>query len=236
MHKPAISAARMQQIDRLCVRQYGIPVLLLMENAGRAVAEAVRGLARRRGGRQVVALCGSGNNGGDGVVAARYLHEWGFHVRVAWMKNPTRWEDDLEQHYRMAKASGVPFHSYSALPRSSLRKADVLIDALLGTGTRGEIHGAYREAIEAINQAHRPVVAVDIPSGLDADSGKPLGLAVKARITVTMAIPKKGMLQNAAHRYVGRLVIADIGIPKKLLEVNRNGIRRAQGHSHSASR
>jgi hydroxyethylthiazole kinase-like uncharacterized protein yjeF len=213
----AITTARMQQIDRLAIRRYGIPVLLLMDNAGRAVAEATRDLARLTAGRRIIILCGSGNNGGDGVVAARYLHGWGYRVQVWWIKNPRLWDGDLAQHYRMAKALGVPFEAYPLQPVKRLRRSSVIVDALLGTGTQGEIRGHYRDAIGAINQAHRPVVAVDIPSGLDSDSGKPLGVAVKARVTVTMAAPKKGLVQPIARPYIGRLVIVDIGLPKKLI-------------------
>jgi len=210
----SLSTTQMQRIDRLAVERYGIPVLLLMENAGRAVAEAVRLHAPRP--IRVIVLCGSGNNGGDGVVAARYLHHWGYRAQVWWMKNPSLWSGDIGQHYRMAKAQGVRFHAFQEMTASRLRRADVLIDALLGTGTHGEIQGAYRTAIEAIHRAHRSVVAVDIPSGLDADTGKPLGIAVRAKITVTMAAAKKGLMQASARPYVGRLIVADIGIPKPL--------------------
>jgi NAD(P)H-hydrate epimerase len=213
----ALSTAQMQQVDHLAVRRYKLPVLLLMENAGRAVAEAARDLARRLGGQRLIVLCGSGNNGGDGVVAARYLHHWGYRVQVLWIKNPRSWSGDIGQHFRITKAFGVRFRAFQGIPSSTLRKSSLLIDALLGTGTRGEIRGSYRTAIETINQAHRPVVAIDIPSGLDADTGKPLGIAVKAKITVTMVAAKKGLLKASARPYVGRLIIADIGIPKKLL-------------------
>ena len=217
----ALTSAQMQRVDQQTVSRFGIPVLLLMENAGRAVAEAARAILQRKRGRNVIVLCGSGHNGGDGVVAARYLHKWGYRVQVWWLKNPRRWEGDVAQHYRMAKRTGVRFASFEKIPASKriprLRRADLLIDALLGTGTRGEIHGLYRDAIACINRSRRPVVAVDIPSGLDSDRGTPLGIAVKARVTVTMAAAKTGLLKPAARPYVGRLIIADIGIPRTLL-------------------
>jgi ADP-dependent NAD(P)H-hydrate dehydratase / NAD(P)H-hydrate epimerase len=217
----AITAARMRRADRLTISRYGIPVLLLMENAGRAVAEATRALLKKKRGRRVIVLCGSGHNGGDGVVAARYLHNGGYGVEVWWIKNPGRWQGDIALHYRMAKRLGVRFRAFVSLSpvlrRRRLRRAAVLVDALLGTGTRGEIRGLYREAIEAIRHARRPVVAVDIPSGLDADSGRPLGIAVQADVTVTMAAPKIGLAKPIARPYVGQLVVADIGIPQALL-------------------
>jgi NAD(P)H-hydrate epimerase len=187
-----------------------------MDNAGRVVAESARDAIKRTSGRRVAVFCGSGHNGGDGVAAARYLRNWGYRVQVLWMKNPRLWEGDVAQHYHMAKAMGVVFKSYHGMTASK-HKADLIIDALLGTGTRGEIHGPYRDAIETINRSRRPVIAVDIPSGLDADTGKPLGVAVKATLTVTMAAPKQGMLKPSSRPYVGKLLIADIGIPKRLL-------------------
>jgi hydroxyethylthiazole kinase-like uncharacterized protein yjeF len=214
----ALTSSQMKRVDALTVSRFGIPVLVLMENAGRAVAEATRKLIR---GKRIVVLCGSGHNGGDGVVAARYLHDWGYKVKVWWVKNPQEWEGDVAQHYQIAKRLGVSFESFARIPQthrvSRLRQSNLLIDALLGTGTRGEIRGLYRDAIEAINQSHRPVVAVDIPSGLDSDRGLALGIAVKAKVTVTMAAAKTGLLKPAARPYVGRLIVADIGIPHALL-------------------
>jgi NAD(P)H-hydrate epimerase len=203
----------MRRIDQLAVKRYGLPVLLLMENAGRAVAEVAREMLRRRGGKNVIVLCGSGHNGGDGVVAARYLRNWGYRVQVLYLKNPRYWKGDVAQHYQIAKRCGVRFMPFRPSPHV-FRSANVLVDALLGTGTSGEICGPYRDAIMAMNASHRPIVAVDIPSGLDADTGKPLGLAVEADLTVTMAFAKKGLLQPGARPYAGKLVIANIGIPQ----------------------
>src|SRR5258708_36832242 len=97
----ALTTTQMQRIDRLTIEKYGIPVLILMDNAGRAVAEAARQIGRR----SYIVLCGSGNNGGDGVAAARYLHNWGRRVQVWWLKNPNLWEGDVTQHYQIAKKS-----------------------------------------------------------------------------------------------------------------------------------
>jgi hydroxyethylthiazole kinase-like uncharacterized protein yjeF len=234
---PSVTVAQMQRIEQQAITRLGMSVLMLMENAGRAVAETVRLVSAERrvegsGKRftpdrrtahppfRIIVLCGSGNNGGDGVVAARYLKGWGYPVRVWWVKNPKHWEGDVAWHYQLAKRVGVPFEPFAAKTARQhlfeLGKSNLVIDALLGTGTRGEIRGLYREAIECINAVHRTVIAVDIPSGLDADSGKPSGVAVKATWTVTMALAKKGLLQRRAKPYVGRLIVADIGIPLSL--------------------
>lgn len=216
----ALTTTQMQRLDQLAQRRYGLPVLLLMENAGRAVAGAARQLLRARHGK-IIAVCGGGNNGGDGVVAARYLHGWGYLVKVFWLKNPTLWDGDLATHYRIAKRCGVSFKSFRRIPPrrrvSELRKADLLIDALLGIGTVGLLRVPFFDAIAAMNASRKPIVAVDLPSGLDPDAGRPTEIAVKARVTVTMAVPKKGLLARHARRFVGKLVVADIGIPQALL-------------------
>ena len=211
----------MRRADRLAVRRYGIPGLLLMENAGRAVAEGVRKLQRDSRQKRIILLCGGGNNGGDGIVAARYLHDWGCDVQVFWVNNPKNLQDDAGRHYQIARRTGVRFKSFVGIPMRRrvpvLRRASILVDALLGTGTKGKIRDPYRQAILSLNAARRPIVAVDIPSGLDADTGKPLGLAVKARLTVTMAAAKTGLVAAAAKPFVGKLIVADIGIPRKIL-------------------
>jgi hydroxyethylthiazole kinase-like uncharacterized protein yjeF len=210
-----VTTARMQRADRLAAQRFGIPVLMLMENAGRAVADAVPKPGR------VIVLCGNGNNGGDGVAAARTLHYRGHRVEVWWLKDPQLWKGSLALHYQMARRCGVRFKSFGRIPvarrAAQLRQADAIIDALLGTGTQGEIQGIYREAIEAINQARRPVVSIDLPSGLNADTGDPLGVAVRAKLTLTLAAAKKGLVRPSARRYVGKLIVVDIGIPTSLL-------------------
>jgi hydroxyethylthiazole kinase-like uncharacterized protein yjeF len=213
----SVSTVEMRRLDRRAIERFGIPVLLLMDNAGRCVAEAARQRIRRSRNRKIVVLCGGGNNGGDGVAAARYLRGWGYSTNVLWLKNPMEWKGDLALHYDMAKRAGVRFESFMKMKHAAsqrlLGEAAVLIDALLGTGTKGDIRETTRAAIAAINAAHRPVVAVDIPSGLDADSGDALGTAVRASVTVTMAAPKTGLLRRHARQFVGKLVVADIGIP-----------------------
>ena len=241
----ALTTTQMQRLDRLTVKRYGVPVLLLMENAGRAVAETTREWLRKKRGRTALILTGSGHNGGDGIVAARYLGNWGYQVKVLWVKDPALLEGDAGTHYRIAQRFGVPFqpfllssrHAVSRDPsyradligpglriagatesRRNLQQADVLVDALLGTGLKGVVRDPYASAITAINASRRPIIAVDIPSGLDANTGKPLGMAVKASVTVTMAAPKIGLLLPSAKPFVGRLKVADIGIPKKLIQ------------------
>jgi hydroxyethylthiazole kinase-like uncharacterized protein yjeF len=213
----AVTSAQMRRIDHIAIERLKIPVLLLMDNAGRSVAEIARDLLMKRKGRKVIVLCGGGNNGGDGVVAARYLQGWDYNVTVIWLKNPTAWKNDLAMHYQIAKRCGVSFFSLVRIPIKRrariLGQADLLIDALLGTGTSGPLRPPMPEAIAAMNAARKPIIAVDLPSGLDADTGRVKDIAVKASVTITFHAPKTGLFNPAAHPYVGRLIIADIGIP-----------------------
>jgi hydroxyethylthiazole kinase-like uncharacterized protein yjeF len=216
----ALTSAQMRRVDRIAVKQLKIPVLLLMDNAGRCVAEAARQLLVKSHGKKVVVLCGGGNNGGDGVVAARYLKGWGYPVKVFYLKHPGQWTDDLRIHFQIAKRCGVPFVSLRHFTRARLvkvlRQSDLLIDALLGTGTRGPLRGPVFDEIAALNASRRPVVAIDLPSGLDPDTGDVVSIAVRARLTVSMAAPKTGLLRPRARPYVGRMIIADIGIPQSI--------------------
>ena len=210
----------MRRVDQIAVHRYGIPVLLLMDNAGRCVAEAVRTLKADRK-EKIIVLTGGGTNGGEGIAAARYLKGWGYPVDVLWLKNPAGWTGSPALHYAIARRLGVRFRPFLGIPAArrihELHRAGVIVDALLGTGAQGPLRVPCFDAIATINASHRPVVAVDLPSGLNADSGRPLEIAVKAKITVTLAAPKRGLLKRSAKPYVGRLVVGDIGLPHDLL-------------------
>jgi NAD(P)H-hydrate epimerase len=196
----------MREIDRRAIEEYGVPSPALMENAGRAVADAVRALDPMR--RRVLLVCGRGNNGGDGFVAARHLANGGFEAMLLLAEGEPR--GDAELMARSARRMCAVVSSMLAV------SPDLIVDALYGTGLTRPVEGPARELIRRINGAQVPVVAVDVPSGLDADTGRVLGEAVRATVTVTMGLPKVGF--ERAAEYVGRLVVADIGIPRALLE------------------
>ncbi len=212
----ALTTTQMRRLERRAIEYYRIPAFLLMDHAGRAVADAARQILHRRQGL-ILVMVGGGNNGGDGVAAARYLQGWGFEVSACWLTNPRDWKGSLARHFALARRVGVRFRSFSQIPAKrrvpELRKAAVIIDSLLGIGTVGPLRVEMIEAITNINAATRPVVSVDLPSGMDPDSGKVAETAVKAKVTVTMTAPKKGLLAREARAYVGRLRVADIGIP-----------------------
>jgi NAD(P)H-hydrate epimerase len=206
-----VTADEMRRLDAHAVSQLGIPALMLMDHAGRAVAEEARRMLRNRKGR-VFAVCGGGNNGGDGIVAARWLHGWGIESRVLWLRDPAEWKGSGALHAAIAHRMGVPMEPFSD-SASRIKDAALLIDALLGIGFEGRVREPYAEAIRAMNESRKPIIAVDIPSGLNADTGFAEGETVKARLTVTFAQAKRGLLAPDAKAYVGRLIVADIGIP-----------------------
>ncbi|MCS7301392.1 MAG: NAD(P)H-hydrate dehydratase, partial [Fimbriimonadales bacterium] len=197
----------------------GIPSLVLMERAGYGVFQRVAEWFAPIASKHIAVLVGKGNNGGDGMVAARYLHEAGAKVHLWLTCSPDEFRGDAAVQWRIIQAYGIPALPAPDAPDPALfRDEDLLIDALLGIGVRGAVSEPLRSLIDAVNRSGRPIVAVDIPSGLDADTGEAHGVAIQATYTVTMALPKAGFFQNDGVRCVGRWAIAPIGIPPHRLE------------------
>lgn len=216
-----VTAAEMRAIDKAAVEQYGIPEIILMEHAGVALAEHAWHLVNGSTRRRVVIFVGKGNNGGDGCVAARHLHNRGATVRIILIDARDKLGRACARQLEMVERLGIEIIQ---LTKQTERKvhfhtaaADLVIDALLGTGARGAPKGAVRSAIEMINEAATKVLAADLPSGVDADTGAVAGVAVRADETVTFAMPKVGLLFGAGRELAGRWVVADIGLPKPLL-------------------
>ncbi len=218
-HFRPISSAGMRKLDRLAAENFAMPALLLMENAGRAVALAARRMARGSK-KPIVIFCGGGNNGGDGLAAARYLSNWGYAVKLVLDRSPKRYEGDALVQWNAAKCLKIPFqifHSRQKLLQFITQRPVAAVDALLGTGFHGPLKDAMLPLIDAVNGLACPVIAVDVPSGLDADSGSVRSAAVKARLTVTLGLPKTGLLRSKANFFVGKLLVADIGFPRPLV-------------------
>jgi len=215
-----VSAHEMRTIDRTTIEKYGVPGPVLMEAAGRGAAEVIARLRPPRGSR-VAVVCGSGNNGGDGYVIARHLHNWGAHVRLYRCAARDAIRGDADVHLTIIERMGLRVvdasGGASAIDDFALR-ADVLVDALLGTGLKTEVTGVLRDVIDLLNGLPGLRVAVDIPSGLDADRGVPLGACFKADHTVTFAFPKPGLVGDPGYQRVGRLHVVDIGVPRGLGE------------------
>lgn len=207
-----VGSAEMREIDRTAIEALGVPALALMERAGAAVAGAARELARPEG--RVVVVCGGGNNGGDGYVAARLLRAEGREVRVVALVPPERLSADARAVRARAAAAAVPIDDAAVAVGAG--KGDVVVDAIFGTGLARAPEGVFADAIAAIDAARLAgarVVAVDVPSGLSADTGRPLGPCVRADRTVTFAFSKRGLVLHPGAALAGEVTVADIGIP-----------------------
>ena len=198
----------------------GVDTLQLMECAGRSVAEVVvrEVFDGQAEGRRVAVIAGSGGKAGDGFCAARHLTYWGCRVDV-YLAAPRIEHPDAAKQLEALQWMDLSIsikraRSVEDFPRD-LEGYDVVIDALLGTGVRGRVRGLYADVIELINSFNGPRVSIDLPSGLDPDTGRVLGVAVRATITVTLHKPKRGLLEPSASSYVGKLVVVDIGVPKE---------------------
>ncbi len=210
-----VSAEEMRRLDEKAIREYGIPSLLLMENAGRGVAEAIQ--SAFGSGLSISVFCGKGNNGGDGFVCARHLYNRGFAVQVLLFAESQELKEDAKLNFDILNKMRLPlFRNPKDIP-FLIQSSEVLVDALFGVGLRRELSGIFREAVEAINSAGKKVVSIDVPSGLDSDSGRVLGAAVKADRTFTLALPKRGFYVGDGPAHAGEIHVIDIGIPRDLL-------------------
>ncbi|MBL8037575.1 NAD(P)H-hydrate dehydratase [Nitrospira sp. CMX1] len=212
-----ITAAQMQALDRRTIGEAGIPATTLMERAGSGVASCIEQWVGTVSGKTITVVCGKGNNGGDGFVAARLLRRRHAKVRVLAMTPVSELSRDAALMYRQftktaGRSSVLPYKSKD-MARALLQESDLLVDALLGTGLSSVVTGRYGEVIESMNELNRPVVAVDVPSGLHADTGMALGQAVRASLTVTFGLPKVGLYHNQGIDLAGDIHLVDIGIP-----------------------
>ncbi|MGE5414661.1 MAG: NAD(P)H-hydrate epimerase, partial [Syntrophomonadaceae bacterium] len=217
---PVLDARAMRAADAETIRS-GTPSEELMENAAASIVAALA--EAYPGWRRVAVVCGPGNNGGDGLAAARGLAQRGLRVSLFTLGDPDRYRGDPAANLVRARAFGlVPVALYgrggfAALERA-LAESDGVVDALFGTGLARPLGGAARRAVRALDRSGRPVVAADVPSGLASDAGAPIGAAVRAALTVALAAPKPCHLLPLASGLCGRLVVADIGIPRAVLE------------------
>ena len=213
---PFISTDQMREVDRAMIEDYGITLVQMMENAGRALAHLAR--SRFLGGdprnRRVVVLAGPGGNGDGGLVCARRLHSWGAEVRVWLSASPSRLDEVPRRQLTILERMGVPVNP--AGDDVELPPADLIVDALIGYSLRGAPRGASAALIRAANGHGAPVLALDAPSGVDTTVGTVYDPAVQASATLTLALPKVGLRAPAAAPYVGELYLADIGVPPGL--------------------
>ncbi|MBU1932562.1 MAG: NAD(P)H-hydrate epimerase [Candidatus Omnitrophica bacterium] len=205
----AISVAEMRELDRRTIEDFGIPSIVLMENAGRRVSDVAMEMLKARTGSRAAIFCGTGNNGGDGFVAARYLARQGIVAEVYITGESSRVKDDPLINLNILRKMGVVVKEISDGREVT---GDLIIDSMLGIGVKGEVKEPVRSVIADLNKRNIPVLSVDVPSGLDADTGKILGEAVKAKTTVTMQFPKKGFYVSEGPERAGEILVVDIGI------------------------
>jgi len=217
----SLTRAEVREIDRLAAAEYGLPGIVLMENAG---ANAARLLAARGVAGPVTVVCGPGNNGGDGFVIARHLELHGCAVRLLLACDVDHFDGDAAVNARVAVRAGLPIEPLAAAGaddwRRALAGADWIVDALLGTGASGAPRGPVATAIAGIvaaRDAGARVLAVDLPSGLDCDTGATPGACVRADVTATFVARKPGFDAPGAAALVGTVYVLDIGVPRALL-------------------
>lgn len=214
-----VTAQEMAALDAQTIQYMNIPGLILMENAGRGIAEVALQMLGTASGKTVAIFCGAGNNGGDGYVVARHLLNHGAHVRTFVLAAPEKIGGDALTNLKALQGMGHQPLFIKSLP-DKLEIPDLVVDAILGTGVKGMLHGLYAEIVEHINSLQTNVLAVDIPTGVNADTGQVDGPAVKATRTATMALLKRGLLFSPGREHTGQLHIIDISMPPQVVESN----------------
>jgi len=216
------SVSEMRRIDEEAASRFGVDHLLLMEDAGTAVYQVV---SREVGcfGKRVAVVAGTGNNGGDALVAARRLHSCGAHVEVYIVGDPGKYPEPARRNYEIISKLSIPLKLVRSpedlgVLKEGLEKCDVVIVGLIGIGLKGEVTGLYRSVIEVLNSSRKIVVSVDIPSGICGDSGRVRGVAVRSTYTVTFGLPKVGNVLYPGYYYCGKLYVSRLSYPPELLD------------------
>jgi hydroxyethylthiazole kinase-like uncharacterized protein yjeF len=208
-----LTAQEMAKIDRVTIEEFRVDVSLLMENAGLAVAALTRlMLGGNVAGRRVACLAGKGNNGGDGLVAVRHLHNWGAEIVVVLGGEKESLRDSPARQMEMLEKMGIQADG----PAADFRKPELIVDALLGYNANGNPREPVAGLIRRANSSGVPTLAVDLPSGLDATTGKPGDPCIAARATVTFGLPKTGFLEPESQSLVGELYLADLSVPREV--------------------
>ena len=211
-----MSRAEVRAVDQIAIEKFGVPGIVLMENAGRGAAECLLSLGVT--GR-VVICCGKGNNGGDGFVVARHLENHGCDVRVLFCCDPGLVTGDAAINLRILQAAGTLLSVIeSPALAAELSHAEWIVDALLGTGISGQLREPFPQIIDDINASSAKVFAVDLPSGMDCDTGEAWGCCVRANHTATFVARKLGFENHKSQPLTGEVTVIDIGVPKVILD------------------
>ncbi len=215
----SLTRDQIRRVDKIAIEEFGIPGILLMENAGRGIAEI---MLRDGISGKVVIACGKGNNAGDGLVLARQLNARGVDTLVLLLASAESFRGDAVANWKIHESLALPVVDLSHAQSVSdfepyLSEAAWLVDALLGTGARGEPEHPFNLAIEAMNLTNVRRLAIDLPSGLDCDSGQPATVTFRAHLTCTLAAAKVGFNAAAARPFVGRVEVVNLGIPREII-------------------
>lgn len=215
-----LTRKQVREVDRRSIEEYGIPGIVLMENAARAATDAALRMLPQPPSANVLILCGGGNNGGDGLAIARHLHNAQCAIQLALTTDPGRYTGDAAINWRITQTMRLP-----AAPCTTEIIAgkpwDLIIDAIFGTGLDQAPRQPFGQIAAAINASRRPILAIDLPSGLDCDTGAPLGPCIRATRTITFVAEKSGFANPAASEYLGIVEVGGIGSPRELTQIVR---------------
>lgn len=214
MKTPVLTSVQMRALDRYAIEELGIPELVLMENAGKEIYRSIIEIIPQYKKKKFIIFAGTGNNGGDGMVVARYLALAGIPVQVTIVGNTRKLSRSAKIQHAILKKMSVPVHAKDEFDTGALSSPScVVVDGMLGTGFAGKVREPMLSFIQLLNARPVQVVAIDIPSGLNADTGRASPVAVDADWTITLGAYKKGLFQSSARPFVGNLRVVDIGLP-----------------------
>ena len=220
-----VTSQQMKEIDRKAIEENNLSGLILMENAGLRIFQSLKNIYPDLRLKKIVIFAGSGNNGGDGFVVARHLYDYGVKVKVFLLAPFNKIKGEAGENLNIIDKMGVELIEVETVKleevQEAIQNSDLIIDAILGTGLQGKVTGLKAKIIDLINITNKEVVAIDVPSGLDTDTGKVEGPCIKATHTITLALPKIGLLIFPGASYAGKVTVEDIGIPSYLLKNNK---------------
>ena len=212
-----LSRSQVREIDRLAIEQYHIPGIVLMENAAVGASNVACEMLKQHPNGPALLICGGGNNGGDGLAIARHLHNRRVKVHIALTIDPAGYKGDAKINWEIARAMNLPAGPFEATMIKQV-KPQLIVDAIFGTGLDRAPRDPFAEIARAINASGVPILAIDVPSGLDCDTGKPLGAeCIRSSRTVTFVAEKIGFAHSEARPYLGQATVADIGCPRELI-------------------
>ncbi|MCP4650171.1 MAG: NAD(P)H-hydrate epimerase [PVC group bacterium] len=219
-----VDAQQMKELDRKAQEEYGIPGLILMENAGLRASEVAIELLKKRKSKKTLIFCGPGNNGGDGFVVARHLLNNKFKVKIFLLADESKIKGDALINFNILRKMKTDIEQVNSLEnlkriKPALKSTGLVVDGIFGIGLNKDIGGIFKDVIDVINRAKKTVIALDIPSGLCADTGKIFSTCICAHTTVTFGAAKKGFFKGKGKRQSGKVVVSDISFPQRLIKV-----------------